>query len=290
MRTEACMLAQAGDEKKIDEMIASGNWNFERKYDGERCVIEVYDGNVFLWNRKGKEINTQFPEIEEMAKKLPNGIYDGELFVPSNVDNKDKPTTSGRTNVRATEARILSKVKPAIFKCFDILQYEGENLRDEPYELRKERLARVDVMKVPGFEGVFSEKNPKEIWERILSNGDEGMVAKLSGSKYENLRSHNWVKLKTWQEEDFKVVGFTSEKREVSALVLENGMKVNCALDGLQYNLLLADLVKADTMMTCSDGTMAVKLQKTYTAKVKFLHKSESGLRFPILHELEGYK
>jgi len=284
------MLAQAGNEKEIDQMIASGNYFFERKFDGERGVIEVYEGNVYLWNRKGKEINTQFPEIEEMAKKLPNGIYDGEIFVPSNIVNKDKPTTSGRTNVRPTEAKILSRVKPAVFKCFDVLQFEGASVRDKPYEERKEILGRVGSLHLPGFEAVMPEENPKEVWNEIVANGDEGMVAKRAGSRYENVRSANWQKLKTWQEEDFKVVGFTSEKREVSALVLENGMKVNCALDGAQYNALLADLVKTGTIMTCSDGSIATVLQKTYTAKVKFLHKSESGLRFPILHELEGYK
>ena len=290
MRTEACMLAQAGNEKQIDQMIASGNWHFERKYDGERCVIEVAGDGVHLYNRRGKEINSQFPELEEMAKKLPKGIYDGEIFVEGNRANKDKPTTAGRTNVKATEAKYLGKIKPATFMCFDVLEYEGVNIRSEPYECRKEKLARVDALIIHGFFGVFPEENPKKIWEQILKDGDEGMVAKRVGSRYENLRSPNWQKLKTWQEEDFTVVGITSEKREISALVLENGMKVNCALDGEQYNLLLSDLVKTDSVMTCSDGTLAVKLKKTYTAKVKFLHKSETGLRFPILHGLEGYE
>lgn len=289
MRTEKCMLAMAGDEKQIDTMISSGNWHMERKFDGERCVIEVAQ-DIHLYNRRGNEINSQFPELEGMAGKLPKGVYDGEIYVESNTANKDKPTTAGRTNVKAREAMHLSRLKPATFMCFDILEYEGKNIRNEPYECRKEILARVDSLRIQGFSGVFPEENPKKAWNEILKNGDEGMVAKREGSRYENLRSPNWVKLKTWQEEDFTVVGITSEKREISSLVLDNGMKVNCALDGMQYNRLLADLIKTDSVMTCSDGTLAVKLKKTYIAKVKFLHKSESGLRFPILHALEGYK
>jgi ATP-dependent DNA ligase len=282
------MLAMAGDEKQIDQMIASANWHFERKYDGERCVIEVAQ-DIHLYNRTGKEINSQFPELAEMATKLPKGIYDGEIFVESNTENKDKPTTAGRTGVRASEAKMLGRIKPATYKCFDVIEYEGRDIRNEPYEARKEILARVDSLRIQGFDGVFPEENPKLVWNRILRGGDEGMVAKRVGSRYEHLRSSNWVKLKTWQEEDFLVVGITSEKREISALVLDNGMKVNCSLNGLQYNRLLSDLVKADSVIECSDGTLAVKLKKTYTAKVKFLHKSQSGLRFPILHELEGY-
>jgi len=288
MRTEKCMLAQAGDEKEIGQMIASGNWHFERKYDGERCIIEVRnDKSISLFNRSGKEINSQFPELVEMAEHLPIGIYDGEIFVEANNANKDKPTTAGRTNVRESDARLLSRIKPATFMCFDVLSFEGRDIRNEPYEARKELLSRAD--RVRGFCGVFPEENPQAAWDEIVANGDEGLVAKMVGSRYEHTRSPNWKKMKTWQEEDFQVVGITSGKREISALVLENGMKVNCALNASQYDSLLADLVKSDSVLTCSDGTIAVKLKKTYTAKVKFLHKSETGLRFPILHELVGF-
>ena len=115
------------------------------------------------------------------------------------------------------------------------------------------------------------------------------MVAKRVGSRYQHTRSSDWVKLKTWKEEDFEVVGITSEKREVSALVLDNGMKVNCALGGAAYAALLSDLMRSGEVMTCADGTLATRITKHYKAKVKFLHKSASGLRFPILHQLEGF-
>lgn len=68
------MLAQAGDEKQIDQMIASGNWQFTWKYDGERGILNV-GKEITLYNRSGKSINTQFPEIVEMASHLPLGIW-----------------------------------------------------------------------------------------------------------------------------------------------------------------------------------------------------------------------
>ena len=137
------MLAQAGNEKQIDQMIASGNWQFERKYDGERGILQVINGGgtlseVTLFNHKGKSINTQFPEIVEMGKHLPSGVYDGEIYVPSNSANKDKPTTSGRTSVNETDAKLLARVKPATFMCFDVLEYEGENIENKSYEERKD--------------------------------------------------------------------------------------------------------------------------------------------------------
>jgi len=285
MRTEKCMLAQAGDEKQIDQMIASGNWKFTWKYDGERGILKVGE-EITLYNRSGKSINTQFPEIVEMASHLPFGVFDGEIYVSSNASNKDKPTTSGRTSVNEADAKLLARIKPATFMCFDVLEYEGRNVENEPYENRMEIISKISVK---GFEPVIPIKNPKEIWTQMLSNGDEGMVAKRIGSKYAHCRSPDWIKLKTFVEDDFDVVGITSEKREVSALVLRGGLKVNCALDGASYTRLISSLVKEGTMMVCADGTLATRIKNKLTAKVKYLHKSETGLRFPILRDLEGF-
>ena len=216
MRTEKCMLAKAGDEKKIEQMIASGNYSFERKYDGERGIIQVTNmgnapsegigWNVAIYNRSGKDISSQFPELKEMAENLPYGTYDGEIFVESNAQNKDKPTTAGRTGVNASDAKLLGKVKPAHFRCFDVLEFEGEidggmyalwNVESKPYEYRKAILARADFQNIKLFKVVFPEKDPLAVWNTIKANGDEGLVAKLKGSTYQHCRSSNWVKLKT---------------------------------------------------------------------------------------------
>ena len=120
-----------------------------------------------------------------------------------------------------TDAKLLARVKPATFMCFDVLEYEGENIEGRTYEERKEVLARVDGLRVPHFEGVFpigvggQEQSVEErhraikgAWEAILGSDDEGMVAKRVGSRYSHCRSPDWIKLKTWREEDFDVVGF----------------------------------------------------------------------------------
>ena len=38
--------------------------------------------------------------------------------------------------------------------------------------------------------------------------------------------------------------------------------------------------------MRCTDGTIGSALRNDYTVKVKYLHKSDTGLRFPILREI----
>ena len=73
MKKETCMLAIAGDEKKIKEMVNSGRYAWEVKWDGERCIIdtritEVGDCTLLL-NRNGNSMCKQFPEIKERVYK-----------------------------------------------------------------------------------------------------------------------------------------------------------------------------------------------------------------------------
>ena len=276
------MLAQAGDEKKIDEMIKSGNWQFERKYDGERCVIQVKDVKtalaeksrcVDLFNRTEKTINTQFPELVEMAEHLPSGIYDGEIYVPSNEANKDKPTTSGRTSVNATDAKLLARVKPATYMCFDVLEYEGENIENKSYEERKEILARVDSLRVLHFQGVFPigvgcqqspderEAEIKSAWAEIVATGNEGMVAKRVGSRYSHTRSPNWVKLKTKIE---RVLSFNQyEVNTAGALITDGFHRVQ--VGGVEKAQKVIDWINIHGSANCEIVGMAV----TETGKIR---------------------
>lgn len=61
-----------------------GIWLWQPKYDGDRCVIGIEDGRVFLGNRHGKWRNTsKLPRLcsELSALNLPSGItrLDAEL-------------------------------------------------------------------------------------------------------------------------------------------------------------------------------------------------------------------
>jgi hypothetical protein len=64
-----------------------GVWLWQRKYDGDRCVVCVENGKVHLANRRGSfHSPTKFPTLrrELSALKLPTGTHylDGELLDP----------------------------------------------------------------------------------------------------------------------------------------------------------------------------------------------------------------
>jgi hypothetical protein len=129
----------------------------------------------------------------------------------------------------------------------------------------------VGIPKIPGFCVVESMKDGHKLWNAVLKEGEEGIVAKREDSIYEDRRSYDWLKLKTWQEDDFRVMGWTSEKREISALILDGLYKVNFAVKEAEYNRLLP-LIKANP--------------QRYMVKVKHLGKSDTGLRFPVMRDI----
>ena len=57
------------------------NWIFERKFDGERCLIFKNGNNVFLKSRSNQILDNTYPELIDAAKQLPikQIILDGEV-------------------------------------------------------------------------------------------------------------------------------------------------------------------------------------------------------------------
>jgi bifunctional non-homologous end joining protein LigD len=86
---------------------------------------------------------------------------------------------------------------PAILYAFDLLQLDGADLRKEPIERRKVKLAKLLHPVQSGI--VFNdhmEGSAMEIFEHACKLGYEGIVCKRVGSPYRSGRSFDWLKLK----------------------------------------------------------------------------------------------
>ena len=289
-----CMLLEMGDETKIKEVVENERYLWEVKKDGTRGVISTRKDDLAasiggkrrlaLIGREGTNMAAQWPELEALEGIIaPDSEIDSEVFVPLHQNDKSKPTTSGRTS--ASNGRFLSRLAPAVFEVFDCICWNGCTLTQKPLEERKQFIfERLSGCK--GIEVIMPLDDPLAEWERIKRDGDEGLVAKLKGSPYVFERSAYWKKFKTWKEMDLPVIGFTSEKRAVSALILEGGYKVNFSL---AYALMQDFLIKSSRTgreIKALDGSVGAEIAPLWLATFRYLHKSPSGLRFPTLSEL----
>src|ERR1051325_5346338 len=59
-----------------------GNWIFEAKLDGYRCLAAHRSGGVILWSRRENGFTMRFPQIARACEKLPaDTLLDGEVVV-----------------------------------------------------------------------------------------------------------------------------------------------------------------------------------------------------------------
>jgi len=166
------------------------NWQVEWKWDGIRAQVIKRQDEVFIWSRGEDLMTERFPEIEEVARTLPNGtVLDGELLPWK--DDKVLPFTEmqkriGRKNL---SARILSDL-PVILQCYDLLEYEGRDVREFEFKTRRELLEKVvreldsDVMRLTDSIEAASWDDLAKTREQSRSLGVEGFMLKERNSPY----------------------------------------------------------------------------------------------------------
>jgi bifunctional non-homologous end joining protein LigD len=85
----------------------------------------------------------------------------------------------------------------AIVCAFDLLEVNGEDIRGEPIEVRKRRLA--GLLRLP-HDGIalneHYEGDGATIYKHACALGCEGIVSKRLGSPYRSGRSPHWLKIK----------------------------------------------------------------------------------------------
>lgn len=119
------------------------DWQAEWKWDGIRAQVIKRADQVFIWSRGEDLMTERFPEISAAAESLPNGtVLDGEILPW--IDGKVMPFTElqkriGRKNL---SAKILAEV-PVILQVYDILEYEGRDIRPLEIRTRREFLEKV---------------------------------------------------------------------------------------------------------------------------------------------------
>lgn len=210
----APMLCQKGNESILD----SNAYIFEPKLDGTRCIAEV-NGEIKLFNRRNRNISRRYPFICEELEKYGNVVFDGEIVCYNGEGKPDFYLLQKREHVDSDLIiEIRAKLIPATYVIFDILEMDDKPLVEKPLEERKGILNEI-FKKSEHLELIFMTKNGKKLWEEIRKRNMEGVIAKEMGSKYyPGERRHEWLKIKNVKSIDVIIVGYTREKREISAL------------------------------------------------------------------------
>lgn len=179
-------------------------WQVERKWDGIRGQLIVRENHLFVWSRGEELVTDKFPEYHPLADLLPNGtVIDGEI-----LPFKDGlPLTFNVLQTRIGRKNVTKKIlasAPVILMAYDLLEYEGADIRTKP--LRERRALLEKIVKENPTNGliVLSEVIEFDNWaiataERADSRKylSEGLMIKKLDSVYRSGRKRgDWWKWK----------------------------------------------------------------------------------------------
>ena len=195
-----------------DEPFSGDDWLFELKHDGFRLLAARDGDDVRLVYRRGNDATHVFPELARALRALPfpDLVMDGEVVV---LDESGRPTFQGMQKrvqlVRRTDLERAAIDRPATLFAFDLLGFEGLDLRRLPLVVRKQVLSGLLPAAGPILYADHVMGQGEAFYEEVRKLGLEGIMAKRADSPYVGGRSPHWVKLRVDRTGDFVVVGFT---------------------------------------------------------------------------------
>jgi len=142
-------LAHQLDDPPADVLGKEADWLAEWKYDGIRAQLIVPEHAApMLWSRGEEDVSEQFPEVLAAAKSLPSGlVLDGEVL----GWEKDGPAPFAflqtRLNRKAATAGQLPlfDARRIVLRAFDVLRFEGKDVRDVSLRERRNILEFLDL-------------------------------------------------------------------------------------------------------------------------------------------------
>ena len=188
-------------------------WRYEPKLDGFRGLLcRSADEKVRLLSRNMRDLSPWFPELVWAANALPGGtILDGEIVIANVRGLSDFGALQQRLTIARRATANAARESPAVLLTFDVLQFAGESLLDQPLVCRRQRLDQLLEDSDGCLRGV-DQTSHVELAEQWLSlvPGLEGVVAKRADSRYLP-GQRGWVKVKRQRTADCVVIGLAGE-------------------------------------------------------------------------------
>ena len=166
------------------------DWIVEWKWDGIRAQLVKRAGVVWLWSRGEELVTERFPELAVLGEALPDGtVLDGEIAVWREDRVQPFAELQKRIGRKTLGAKLLREI-PVVLLAYDILEWEGRDLRALPQSERRllldELVTRVQhpsLLPSPMLTGIeWSDLAHQR--EAARSMGVEGMMLKRRDAQY----------------------------------------------------------------------------------------------------------
>ena len=167
----------------LDDLGHISDWQAEWKWDGIRSQLIKRKDNIFIWSRGEDLMTERFPEIVAAAESVPNGtVLDGEILPWKGERVLPFTELQRRIGRKNLTAKILSEV-PVILLCYDMLEFEGRDIRSFEFRTRRELLEKLiesldeDARKVIR----LAESVDAASWEHLATRREESRNLGVEG-------------------------------------------------------------------------------------------------------------
>jgi ATP-dependent DNA ligase len=195
---------------KLVRELPRGDYFFEPKWDGFRCLAVREGAEVTLVSRHGRPFSRYFPELVEGLRSVGESDFtiDGEILIEG-FDGFDFAALLSRLHPAASRVDQLRDETPARFVAFDIVWAGGQDLRRVPFVDRRKRLESllVGASPVVAATPITRERSQAERWlAGGVGTGIDGVVAKRADLTYDPGR-RTMLKVKLERTADCVVAG-----------------------------------------------------------------------------------
>ncbi|MBP2490855.1 bifunctional non-homologous end joining protein LigD [Rhizobium leguminosarum] len=219
-------------------------------------AVHIEPQGIRILTRGGHDWTHRFPAVVEAARALGPAtmIVDGEAVV---LDEEGRPDFGLlQQSLGASGNQAGNRASDAIFYAFDLIYFDGHDLRGVEYRSRRHLLEDSLTGPKGDQDGAIRlsetfDTEPAVLLEHVCRLGLEGIVGKHLDRHYRSGRTGDWVKVKCVQSEAFFIVGYELSSASPAGF----GSLVLAANRG-------ADLVHVGSVGTGFKETEAIRLRR----------------------------
>lgn len=209
-----------------EEVPAGDGYLYEPKWDGFRAIVFRAAGDILIQSRDLRPLDRYFPDLHRaLLDALPDGcVVDGEIVIAT-PHGLDFDALQLRLHPAASRVAKLAQDTPAAFVAFDVLAWEGRDVRVRPQEERRALLekALADAQPPLYLTPMTRDQAVAVKWLKHFEGaGLDGVVAKPADLTYQ-AGKRVMIKVKHARTADCAVAGFRWYKdttRAVGSLLL----------------------------------------------------------------------
>lgn len=290
---------EPGSTKVMEPIFSQWSHNlpgfiYQVKWDGLRMLSFINKGNVILQNRRGRIKTDSFPELYCLGNvNFQPLVLDGEI-----ISIREGKADFSMVLRRNFSSRPGQGAPPINYVVFDILCFQGRDIRGKPLSQRQGFLNQIEL------EGKYvSVIDNFQDGERLYTDTKErhweGIVGKDISSCYMAGKSAAWRKYKHRKTEVFFIIGYVLKMDRLASILVgkdfgDGLVSVGAVGSGLSNNArkeLLIALRQLETRESVAGKKKKPDnwhwIKPLLEAKVEYMEWTESlTLRAPVFKSL----